>query len=95
MAESLEDLIDRYGPIHEWDQWIRFVNKWRLVSETIEVRVLIDLALRCPNAKVREKAAEKFGKDFAIARLDHEWPGQWCFEYDWEGLTRLVETKGL
>lgn len=86
MPETLDDLIARYGSPYTWDTYVRFINLWRLVAETISARVLLDFALRCPHATFKQKAAAKLGEDTPLGTLDHELPGQWCFEYDWASL---------
>lgn len=91
-VEALEDLMQRYGFPHTWDQYVCFINKWRLVCKTIEVRLIIDVALRCPIEELAKQARNKL-KDVDLERVDREWPGYGDFTYDWDGLTKAYEAK--
>jgi hypothetical protein len=88
-TESLEDMIKRYGFPHEWNFLARCANGWRLVSEAIEIRCFIDVVLHSPDPHLVKMARDKFGPHVDITLLDTEWPGKGCFEYDWDGLTRM------
>jgi hypothetical protein len=80
---TLEDLIARFGPPHMWGPWERLVNFWRLLAEHVQIRVLIDVAIHCPDEALRQRALAQFRGIDNVARLDSEWPGIGAFTYDW------------
>lgn len=86
--ERLEDFLERYGPLCQWTPWHWWINLWRLIGEYIEIRVIIDVATRCPDEVLRAHALSKLRDELEAARLDDMMPGKGCFTYDWEGLTR-------
>jgi hypothetical protein len=92
-VDSFEAVIERYGSPHLWGGWEWFLNFWRLLGEYVEIRAFIDVALRCPDAKVAKLARDKFSAEFDLEHLDTTWPGRGCFTYDWEGLTRVNDMK--
>ena len=92
-VDTLEDMIERYGSPHLWDEYLVFVNRWRLVAETVQIRAMIDVALRCPVEALAKMARDKFGENFDVEGLDAMWPGRGDFEYDWEGVKRAHEAK--
>lgn len=93
MTASFDAIIERYGSPHLWTTWEWFINFWRLYAEYVEIRVLVDVALRCPDEKLAQQARDKFGKEFDLGHLDTTWPGRGDFEYDWEGLTRVRKAR--
>ena len=93
MTNGFDEVIERYGPPHLWTTWEWFCNLWRLFGEHVEIRVFIDVALRCPDPELAKMARDKFGAEFDIEHLDTDWPGKGHFTYDWEGLTKLREAK--
>lgn len=88
VVDSVDTMIERYGYPHTWDKYVWFVNAWRLIADYIEVRVLLDIALRCPDAVLAQMAKAKFRPE-SIETMNGEWPGRAAFEYDWEGLTNM------
>lgn len=93
MTDSFDAIIERYGSPHLWGPWEWFINFWRLFAEHVEIRVLVDVALRCPDEKLATQARAKFRDEFDLAHLDTTWPGRDAFEYDWEGLSRVREAR--
>lgn len=87
--DSFHEVIARYGLPHTWEPWHWWINCWRLVVEEIQVRILLDIAIRCPDEGLRRRAVDKLGApddpatSDKLSRLDDEWPGKGCFTYDW------------
>lgn len=88
MKDGFQAVIDHYGSPHLWGKWEWWINTWRLICELIDIRVIIDVATRCPDEVLRTLALGKLRDEFEAARLDDVLPGKHCFEYDWESLTK-------
>lgn len=89
MTATFEAFVAQYGPPHQWTPWHWWINVWRYIAQNVEIRVIIDVALHCPDEKLTQMARAKFGPEFDLAHLDVSWPGRGCFKYDWEGLIAL------
>lgn len=89
MKDSFDDMIDRFGSPHLWGPFEWWINLWRLIGQYIEIRVIIDVATRCPDEVLRKQAIAKLRDELEVKRLDDMMPGKGCFEYDWAGLTRI------
>lgn len=89
MRDGFDEIIARYGLPHTWGPWHWWVNCWRLVVESIQIRILLDIALRCPDDALSRSAIDKLGAPEGLgtpdelSRLDGEWPGRGCFQYAW------------
>lgn len=88
MKGGFDDIIARYGSPHLWTPLEWWINAWRLIGEWIAIRVIVDCAMRCPDAKLRTMALGKLRDEFEAVRLDGLVPGKDCFTYDWDGLTK-------
>ena len=86
--DGFQDMIDRYGSPHLWGLFERWINMWRLITEWMEIRIIIDMAVRCPDEALRTMALGKLRSEFEAARLDDTVPGKGCFVYDWDALTK-------
>lgn len=80
--DSLDTMITTYGMVHDWDNYVRFLNNWRLIVECIQCRAMIDIACRAEDPQLRVVARAKLGDHVDLDGLDATWPGRGCFTFE-------------
>ena len=78
---KLKTLIAEYGEPGEWGWFPTFLNHWRLIVGAIQIRLVVDMAMRGGDQQIRAMALRRLGGGFDVDVLDRAWPGVDAFDY--------------